>query len=424
MDMRSLMNRAKTRFRYYLASDLKIKKIIPASFRHRISGRVMDALETHTDVPAPYEPGRFPWGLNLYGFFKAENGLAQGVKLYAGALEQSGVPYAFLNTDFLDWLPQEDTTFDDRLVKENPYAVNVIHVNPDQWQEACGMFPREQFDRHYNIGVWLWELETIPDHWLPMLDYVDEVWVPSRFIGQALKKVTEKPVTVIPYGIDAPADENLTRADFDLREEDFLVLMMYDSNSYTSRKNPAAAIRAFREAFGEKPEHARLVIKISNPKPEDLALMEMELKPGTYHLITERMSRTRLNSLIRLCDVYVSLHRAEGFGLVIAEAMKLGTSVVATNWSANTEFMPADASCPVDCQLVPVKGAYQFDNGSMRWAEPDEHQAAAYLKRLRDDPAWRREKAGAGQKYISEHFSSSVCAERIRARMEEIRRGS
>lgn len=421
MDIRALTNRARTKFRYFLASDLWIKKLVPASFRHRFSGRVMDALETHTDVPEPYEPGRFPWGLNLYGFFKAENGLAQGVKLYAGALEKSGVPHVLLNTDFLDWLPQEDTAFDAQLVKENPYAVNVIHINPDQWQEACGVFPRAQFDRHYNIGVWLWELETIPDHWIPLLDYVDEVWVPSEFISQALRKVTGKPVTVIPYGITAPWNDRLTREDFGLDPEDFLVLMMYDSNSYASRKNPGAAFRAFREAFGENPEHVKLVVKISNPKPEDLAFAEQELAPGSYRLITERMERKKLNSLIRLCDVYLSLHRAEGFGLVIAEAMRLGTPVVATDWSANAEFMPEEAACPVRCSLVPVNGAYQFDNGEMRWAEPDVCQAAEYLKRLREDPDWRKEKASAGKAYISVHLSPEACGERIRQRMEELR---
>ena len=422
MDFEALMNRMKTRVRYYLVSDLWIKKIIPASFRHRFSNRVIDALETRTDPPMPYEPGLFPWGLNLYGFFKAENGLAQAVKLYAGALDESRVPHVLINTDFLDWLPQNDTSFDQRLVKQNMYAVNVVHINPDQWQEACGMFPRSQFDRHYNIGVWLWELEEIPDHWLPMLDYVDEIWAPSEFIGKAMRAVTDKPVTVIPYGVTAPYDLDVTRADFGFRGEDFLVLMMYDSNSYASRKNPGAAIDAFREAFGENPENAKLVIKINNPKPEDIDFVN-ERMGGTdgYVLITDRMEKKKLNSLIRLCDVYLSLHRAEGFGLVIAEAMRLGTPVVATNWSSNTEFMTGETGCPVDYRLIPVNGGYQFDNGKMRWADPDTHQAALYLRKLKEDPDWRREKAEAGKRYMTEKLSPKACAAKISERMKTIR---
>ena len=193
MDHKALMNRVKTRFKYWLVSDLWIKKVIPASFRHLFSDRVVDALETHTNVPAPYEAGKYPKGINLYGFFKAENGLAQGVKMYARALEEGNIPHGLINTDFLDWLPQADTAYDSRLTKENRYAVNVIHINPDQWQEACGMFPRSHFDGHYNIGVWLWELETIPEAWIPMIDYVDEIWAPSAFIaGRCGRKRTSR----------------------------------------------------------------------------------------------------------------------------------------------------------------------------------------------------------------------------------------
>ena len=250
MDVKTLLNRAKTRFRNWLASDLAIKKLVPAALRHRISGKVMDALATHTGVPAPYIPGKYPKGINLYGFFKAENGLAQGVKMYARALEEGNIPHTLLNTDFLDWLPQEDTTFDSRLETENRYAVNVMHVNPDQWQEACGMFPRSQFDGHYNIGIFQWELETAPADWKPLFDYVDEVWTPSEFTARTMRKETDKPVVPILYCIETPYDESLTRKDFGLNEEDFLVLMMYDSNSYASRKNPGSAIDAFREAYG------------------------------------------------------------------------------------------------------------------------------------------------------------------------------
>ena len=420
MDVKTLLNRAKTRFRNRLATAQWIRKVIPEGIRHRFSGRVMDALATRTGVPAPYVPGKYPKGINLYGFFKAENGLAQGVRMYARALEESGIPHTLLNTDFLDWLPQKDTTFDDRLSAENKYAVNVMHVNPDQWQEACGMFPRSQFDGHYNIGIFQWELEIAPKDWKPLFDYVDEVWTPSEFTARTMRKETDKPVIPVLYCIETPYDETLTRADFGLKDGDFLVLMMYDSNSYASRKNPGAAIDAFREAFGEDPEDAKLVINISNPKPEDIAFVEERLKPGSYILMTERLERRKMNSLIRLCDVFLSLHRSEGFGLVLAEAMNLGTATVATNWSANTEFMPEGTACLVDQKPVPVGSAYQYEQEGLTWADPDAHQAAGYLRRLKDEPEYLEEITRAGQKYIREKLSTAGCAETIAARLNEI----
>jgi len=420
MDFKAIGNRVKTRFKYWLVSDLWIKKVIPASFRKKFSGKVIDALATRTEPPAPYEPEKYPKGINLYGFFKAENGLAQGVKMYARALEEGNIPHTLINTDFLDWLPQEDTTFDDRLTTENKYAVNVMHVNPDQWQEACGMFPRSHFDGHYNIGIFQWELETAPKDWLPMFDYVDEVWTPSAFTGRTMSKETEKPVLPVLYCIETPYDEKLTRADFGLPEDEFLVLIMYDSNSYASRKNPGAAIDAFREAYGEKPEGVRLVIKISNPKPEDIAFVEERLDPGAYTLMTERLDREKMNSLIRLCDVFLSLHRSEGFGLVMAEAMSLGTATVATNWSANTEFMTKDCSCLVDAKQIPVGDAYQYAQEGLTWADPDVHQAAGYLKRLKEDEAYRKTIARAGQEHIRETLSREKCAETMKKRLDEI----
>ena len=127
-----------------------------------------------------------------------------------------------------------------------------------------------------------------------------------------------------------------------------------------------------------------------------------------------------MNSLIRLCDVFLSLHRSEGFGLVLAEAMSLGTATVATNWSANTEFMPEGTACLVDWKPVPVGSAYQYEQEGLTWADADAHQAAGYLRRLKDEPAYREEIVRAGQAYIREQLSTQKCAERIAARLDEI----
>ena len=414
--------------RLMMSPDVWFKKVIPANIRHIVSKPLEKRVIRKTKIPKPYEPGRYPDGINLYGLFKTEIGLAQGAKLYARALEKGNIPHTLLNLDFIPDLPQEDKTFDDRLTVENKYAINVVHINPPQWQDALGTFPQSHFDRHYNVGIFQWELETLPDDWKPLFDYVDEVWTPSEFTARTMRKETDKPVIPILYGMETPYDETpydetLTRADFGLNEDDFLVLMMFDSNSYASRKNPGAAIDAFREAYGENPEHVKLVIKINNPKAKDIAFVEEHIGGNTgYTLITERMEKKKLNSLIRLCDVMISMHRAEGFGLVMAEAMALGTPAVATDWSANTEFMPEEAACPVRYKMIPVAGGYQFDNGQMMWADPDTHHAAEYLKRLRDDPEYYRQKAEAGKRFIAENLSMERCADNMRQRIDEITR--
>ena len=403
------------------AENVWYKKVFPIWMRRLITNPIARLVIRKTRKPSKYEPGLYPDGVNLYGLLRSEIGLSQGAKLYVRALEEGQIPHTLLNLDFMPDLPQNDTRYDGELVQENKYAINVVHINPPQWRDACGTFSQKQFNKHYNIIVILWELEKLPKSWTMIFRYVDEVWTPSKFIADAVRKETDKPVTVIPYGMETPYDERLTRADFGLNEDDFLVLMMFDSNSFADRKNPGAAIDAFREAYGENPEHVKLVVKINNPKEKDIAFVEEHIggKAG-YTLITERMDKEKLNSLIRLCDVFISMHRAEGFGLVMAEAMLLGTPAVATGWSANTEFMPEGASCPVKYTLVPVNGGYQLDDGTMRWAEPDVHDAARYLKRRREDPAYYRQIAENGQQYIRENLSVGQCAEKMRKRVEEI----
>lgn len=406
-----------------------IKKLLPSKLRYKINNMLLGDHPEYTPVSLPlpqkYERGAYPDGVNLYGFFEARIGLAEGARLYANALQTQEIPHAFVNIDFMDWL---NLSSSEKLISgalsEGPrYNINVWHLNAGEYIEAIRRVPNEYYDKHYNIGVWLWELEDLPEIWCHGFDYLDEVWVPSSFIQSAIQKSTDLPVTVVPYGICASADHSMTRADFGLPEEDFLVLCMYDTHSYIGRKNPQAAITAFFEAFGRTSPGIKLVLKMNNPDQGDLDTLRDYI--GTCDNViffTEDLEKPAVNAFISCCDVYISLHRSEGFGLVMAEAMYLGVPVVATNWSANTDFMNSDVACMVDCGFVSVGDEYQGGEEikKARWADPNPHQAAEYLELLyRDKSAYQRY-AIAGQHYIRTAFSPEASGERMSLRIQEI----
>ncbi len=414
METKGRMNRA-------IGTYAHLTRFIPKGPRQKVRDWLIDKTSIKpAEPPKPYKPGKYPYGINEYGFFREENGLGQGARMYAKSIEAAGIPHRFIHLNFLEWMPQNETSFDNKLDQKPTYAVNLIHLNPDQWEEAQRNYPKSSFDRHYNIGVWLWELETLPKPWLKYLDYVDELWVPSEFIAEAARKETAKPVTVIPYGIEVKKAER-TRADFDMPEDQFIALSMYDSNSYVHRKNPMAAIEAFTEAFAGN-GNAMLIVKINHPKEEEIRQLEEQLTQTEvrYRLIQERMEREELNALIACCDVFISLHRSEGFGLPVAEAMALGTATVATNWSASAEFMSAEGSCRVGYTMVPVGDRYQHPEEGQVWAEPDIHEAAGYLKKLYEDPGYRERTAAAGQEHVRTILSIEKNGKMMKKRLDEI----
>ena len=406
---------------------------IPTKFRRNAVAFIFKVLSflslSHKrikEIPAkpakPYIARKYPYGINLFGYFKTETGISQGTKLYAEAIETGKIPHTFISVDFVINFSQDDTSYNNKLSEKPEYAVNLFHLNPPEWKAAWINFPEECFDYRYNIGAWAWELETLPKSWLPIIDFVDELWVFSEFIANAVRKETDKPVTVIPYGISVPTDKTLSRKDFKLPDDKFLILAMFDSCSTISRKNPAGAIRAFGKAFDIHDKNVHLVIKINHPSEEDIKFINNTLGDDSrYTLISDRMEKTRLNSMISLCDVFISLHRSEGFGLVMAESMALGKPVVATNWSANTDFMNSEVACMVDYKLISENGEYLFyENQPRRWADPDIDQAADYLKKLYHDKAYYKKIAESGKKHIETYFSPEASAEKMKERLAQI----
>lgn len=396
-------------------------KVMPKSFLKKVKGKLIHTAYNENTVRIPFDKNTYPFGINLVGYIKAQMGLGQGCRLMAGAIQKSGIPFSIMDTKIGNPFNHNDDSWEKLIVKTPQYSINIFHVNPEQMPPLQLSLPVDTLDKRYNIGVWLWELPDFPDEWCDAFSLVDEVWAPSVFNCESIRTKANVPVTLIPYGIIADYDEIYNREYFNLPSGIFLFLSMYDSNSTIQRKNPIGAIRAFRKAFPPENKAVGLVIKINNPSNEDLCTINNELSGYTnIYLIKNTMSKTEVNSLIGVVDVFVSLHRAEGFGLVIAEAMLLGTPVIATNWSANVDFMNEENSCPVSYELKQLGEDYFFYKAYQHWAEPSVENAAEYMRKLVSDKEYYQKLCKNAKKFIGANFSIEKSADAIKKRIREI----
>lgn len=401
-------------------------KLFPYEFLKRIKGNMIrkSFLNIQKVIIEPINRTEFLVGINLVGNINAETGLGQSCRLVADELEASGIPYSIYQYDQLGVMAEGNyQKYADKISTELPYSINLIHINPHELGLAFQQSYAKIWNGRYNIGFWLWELEEFPDEWIPCFHCLNEIWTPSRFISKGIQKKTDLPVVTIPYHIhlDLPMGEKqLYRQQFQLPRDDFLFLMMYDRTSMTERKNPKAVIDAYKIAFQDSgmQNDVGLVIKISNPTNEEITkIRAMVPERMKVYFITEILERDRVNQLIYCVDTVVSLHRAEGFGLVLAEAMLMGIPTIATNWSSNTEFMTNDIACMVDAKMIELKediGSFKKGN---HWADPDVKQAAEYMKWLYENEDDRFEIAKKAKEYIKVHLGMQQAVECIRSRI-------
>ena len=366
-----------------------------------------------------------PFGVNLIGHVRGDFGLGESCRLVAGGLKASSVPFCVINVPLngpasennLDWEAEEQ--------KDYRYSVNLIHLNPDELGKAIWRIKPSALKKRYNIAYWLWELPEFPETWTYTFDLFNEIWTPAEYISQTIRRYTDLPVFTMPYGLqNPPTQPELDRASFGLPEKDFLFMISYDGNSVSARKNPEGAINAYRKAFPPGSEGVGLVIKATHETEEKLAEMRNSLAGcGKVYILTESYSKSAFHSLLSSVDAYVSLHRAEGFGLIMAEAMLLGTPVIATNWSANTEFMDETVACMVDAEIVALEEDCPPYQKGWHWAQPDEDQAAMWMQRLYKDPIFREELARRAKKHLIEDCSPFRAAKKMEKRLLELKNG-
>jgi len=296
-----------------------------------------------------------------------------------------------------------------------PGAPLIVHINAPDMPAALLRLGTGVARGRKIIGAWAWELPIVPPAWAAGLHYVHEVWAPSRFTANALEKLLPGRVRVVtpPLAIAPPAPARLDRAAFGLPADAMIVLAAFDLASSFARKNPLAAIAAFRGAFGDD-TNCLLLLKIGNPGhfPDDFATIRAAVAgAANIRLETRSLPRADNHAMMACADIVLSLHRAEGFGLVLAEAMFLGKPVIATGWSGNLDFMDPSAAVLIRPRLVPAvdpRGVY--DIAHTHWAQPSLGAAMAALRWLAGDDAARAALGARGQSHAARKLGTESLA--------------
>ncbi len=383
---RVLLKRNTFRFYRFLVSALRA--LLPSRFLQRIR-RFLVAFDLHALPSRPVSASLKPSGLNVVGYFTSGTGVGQLARMNVQSVIAAHIPFTLKNIE-ASFLPQIQTHLEEHFSSGYPYDTTLMHVNADQ----VGTFIQSEGSHVLRakrmIGYWAWEMEVFPDEWIAASKWFDEIWVLSRFSAKAIAAKVECPVHVVPPPVLLEEGLSHTREDFGISEDRTVFLFMFDCLSITERKNPFAVIEAFITAF-KREDAAELVIKFSNAD-HDPTVRSRLAKAAAGHnilLIDSFLSPQEACDLLRLCDVYVSLHRSEGFGFTLAEAMLCGRPVIATNYSGNTDFMNSTNGILIDYKLVALskdEGPYRKGNV---WADPDIRQAASAMRRLYEDPVLR-----------------------------------
>ncbi|MGY6552313.1 MAG: glycosyltransferase family 4 protein [Erythrobacter sp.] len=361
-------------------------------------------------------------GVNLFGHALGRFGIGEDVRMAAKALDAAGIPYVIRNVT-APAVGEEDGSVGLRLANDLPYDVNLFCMTGISTAAVALAEGKNLSEARYNIGVWHWELPEWPAAFDHAWDFVDEVWAPSRFTYDSYARAARVPVLHMPVAVMADTTERATRANFGLPKDSFLFGFAFDGLSSFARKNPQAVIEAFQQAFSKDEAGVGLVLKGIRADANTPALNALHEQIGEdprIHIINDSFSRGRLLDLYRALDTFVSLHRSEGFGRNIAEAMLLKKPVIVSAHSGNMDFTEFQSAALVPTRLCTVReGEYPFGAGQM-WGDPDVVFAAQAMRRMVADPEWRNLLALRGHEIIKNRFSSEAVGRSWAQRFQEL----
>jgi glycosyltransferase involved in cell wall biosynthesis len=359
-------------------------------------------------------------GINLVGFLEAESGLGEIARRLLEAIEHAGIdvaPISYRRT------PSRQLHPFSRGVDDAPYDVNLLCLNADTILPFADDVGPEFFAHRYSIGVCFWETDLFRAEDRTGLRFLDEVWVASKYVRNALAPHLEIPVHIVPTPVGSPPPPSFTRADLGLPEGAFMFLFLFDFVSAT-RKNPGAIVDAFAAAFQEGDGAFLLLKSINGAERKPVQLAELQAATAGRTDIAVRdgyVTEAERDAIVAACDCYVSLHRSEGFGLTMAEAMVQGKPVIATGYSGNLEFMTDTNSYLVPYQLVPVPEGWWARVIGAQWAEPDVEQAANLMRHVRQHSQEARARGAHARDELLERLSVSRAARFVAERLSDVR---
>jgi glycosyltransferase involved in cell wall biosynthesis len=364
--------------------------------------------------PRPAElPLRLEDGLCIAGYLCSEIGLGEAARILAHACDSQRLPLSFRR---LPQLPGREN--------EQEFATKCNQISDRKAQlmvfglSSLDAFVDARTRGAVNILYPYWELARVPPQWLPLVRLFDEVWAPSSFIASAFPDVLGRPVRLVRQPVRLPAAVPPPRSG-----RDTLRLFTYlDFDSFGARKNPTAAVNAFRAAFAPAQRDVELVVKIRGSHDHGLRrwLMRAAAADRRIKVIDRTLDRLRMDELMAGCDVFVSLHRSEGFGFGAAEALAAGKAVVATDYGGTTDFISPSTGYPVDYVLEPVRPGEYVESEGQEWATVREDAAVAALRAIHADPAEADARARAGFALLQKQHGVHVIGAEIARLLREL----
>jgi glycosyltransferase involved in cell wall biosynthesis len=391
---------------------------------------LIEALRSLPDCAPQSGSGPLPFGVNVIGYAYGQLGIGEDARMAMKSILACGLPATMLDFSPGKAVSQLDRSMSEFVGDEPCYGINMFCLSALEHARYFAERGCETLANRINIGYWPWELATWPREWQHLLSLVDEVWVSSPHTSKSVQSsplAAIVPIRLMPMAVVLDEIAQRDRAAFGLPPKACLFLFAFDLNSSAKRKNPKACVLAFLKAFplvqkagqGHQPgrgsQQVGLVIKVhppAAPNPDWDELKQLQASDPRIHLIEQTLSKPDLLALYRACDCFVSLHRAEGFGRCIAEAMLLARPVITTAYSGNMAFTGPENALLVDYKLKRLAANdYPFGHGQV-WAEPDITAAAKLMRQVLEQPATVKPLAAKGKSDIGKAHRPAIIGKR------------